>query len=213
MYKDTKPEPSPVNDMICHEPLAMFKPHRRPDVIAHAQLVNDKLYTESIDYVARDHLYCQDDTYMSSTNSEQPDVETETRIIQELISHESMPKSHRRTNVIAHAQLVNDKLYTESIDYVARDHLNCQDDKYMSSTNSEQPDVETETRINQELISHEFMPKSHRRANVVTCAQLVNDTLYAEPADYATQQVRRNSIMDFEEATHAARLRYRTAIC
>jgi hypothetical protein len=102
MYEDPKPEASPVNDMICHE-------YMPPDVGTRAQLVKDKLYTESIDYVAREHLYCQDDTYMSSANSEQPDVETQTRIIQELICHEYMPKPPRRPDVGSSAQLVKDK--------------------------------------------------------------------------------------------------------
>lgn len=81
MYEETKPEASPVNDMICHE--SMPKPHRRPDVVTHPQLVNDKLYTEPVDSVAREQLF----------------FETATRIVQDLICQDSI-RVRNKTNKV-----------------------------------------------------------------------------------------------------------------
>jgi hypothetical protein len=96
MYEETKPEASPVNDMICHE--SMPKPHRRPDVLTHTRKKGKR-------------------------RRKKKRREKGKRIVQELICHESMPKPHRRPDVVTLPQLVNNKLYTEPVDSVAREQL------------------------------------------------------------------------------------------
>jgi hypothetical protein len=77
-----------------------------------------------------------------------------------------MPNNPKRTDVVT---TVNDKLYTEPDDFVAREQLYYQENMHMSSNDSEQRDFETtETWMSNELIRDKSMSKHPKQPYVIT---------------------------------------------